>query len=69
MLGKCPKCDAVVSRAIVSGLTLEGQNGAVSWNGLSYLCPFCATVLGVQMDPVTLKGDTVSEIAALLGKR
>lgn len=69
MNGKCPKCDALVSRALVSGIALAGQNGAVSWNGLSYLCPFCSTILGVQIDPVALRAETVAEIASLLGKR
>jgi hypothetical protein len=33
-----------------------------SWNAVSYQCPHCHTVLSVEIDPIALKSDIVSEV-------
>jgi hypothetical protein len=60
-VGKCPKCEQVVSN-----IRLE-EVGAASLMGktfttLLYLCPHCNTILSAQIDPIAVKTDTVSEI-------
>ena len=39
-----------------------------TWNGISYVCPLCNTVINVQIDPIAIKADTVNEILKGLGK-
>jgi hypothetical protein len=61
--GRCPNpnCAAIVSDAEIEAVILR-QNGVPKWNGISYHCPKCRTVLGVQIDPVALKSDLADEI-------
>jgi len=65
MLGKCPKCEAVVHRAIVNTLNLDVIGGK-SYLGLSYSCPQCQTILSVQMDPIAVKAETITDLVAAL---
>jgi hypothetical protein len=67
MHGKCPKCEKIVSS--VSGNPVDVRVGTGVWKGISYQCPLCNTVLGVQIDPVALKTDIVDEIARRLPKK
>jgi hypothetical protein len=65
--GLCPKCEQVVTHIEVEGISIEKLlNG--SWTGVSYLCPLCRTILGVQIDPVALQIDTVNQILEAFGK-
>ena len=65
--GKCPKCEQVLMN-----VAIEDVNITVSfqprWKGISYLCPFCNTVLSVNMDPIALKADLLSGVQSLLEK-
>jgi phage FluMu protein Com len=65
MDGKCPKCEAVVSRAIVNTLDLEVVGGQ-SYLGVSYSCPACHTILSVQMDPMAVKDQIVTDVVSFL---
>lgn len=65
--GKCPKCEQVIFQAEVEPITVQQLLGP-SWNGASFLCPHCRTVLSVGMDPVALKTDIVDDILEALGK-
>jgi len=59
--GKCPKCDSIISACIVEDINLI--NGAKPlWRAFSYSCPSCKTVLGVQMNPLTLNADLVNTL-------
>jgi hypothetical protein len=59
---KCPNCEKLLTHAIPhetrvgETLTLEGLRG------LSLMCPYCNHFLGITVDPVSLKVDTVNEI-------
>jgi hypothetical protein len=67
MTGKCPKCGGVLQTAIVESIILtEGVQG--KWHGASYVCPLCRTILGIGIDPICLKTDTVEELKKVLGK-
>lgn len=63
--GKCPKCETTVSNVTVEEVTVDVVF-APTWRGVSYVCPHCRTVLGVQIDPVALKTDIVEEIISRL---
>lgn len=63
MQGKCPNPDC---RKIVNRVLINVVDGTVPFAGgyrcVTYNCPYCSTVLGVQMDPVAIMSDTVSQI-------
>lgn len=67
--GKCPKCDKRINHVHID--TIEAQVGIRKrFNAVSYVCPYCHAVLGVQIDPVALKNDCVNEIIEFLkGKK
>lgn len=68
MAGKCPKCDRLVTAVDVYDLDIRVRMQS-KWKGVQYVCPFCQTVLSIQMDPIALKADTVGEVAAALKRR
>jgi hypothetical protein len=67
--GKCPSCSALVTQVQFDSVNVTpGLLGQGGWKGVSYLCPHCRVVLGVGIDPVALKTDTVSEVCDHLDK-
>lgn len=68
MAGKCPKCgkwvDHVGSFELLAGEPLQDKRHA-----LAYTCPFCQTILGCQLDPITLRADMVEQVVDELFKR
>jgi hypothetical protein len=66
--GKCPKCDAALSRVLINAIDVEGAKG-VSLRGISYACPHCQVILSVAIDPVSLKSDTINGVTAALRQR
>lgn len=67
MFSKCPSCKESITTATVNGLSLDVPGGK-SWHGLAYVCPRCSTILGVQMDPIAVKTDTISGVVQALRK-
>lgn len=66
--GKCPKCDATVNN-VKTEHVLIGTPPDKQWHGISYVCTSCRTVLGIQIDPVSLMNDTVDKLCARLKGR
>ena len=64
--GKCPKCERAVSSVVIDGVSASEFLGSSSWKGISYLCPHCKTILGVQIDPIAVKTDTVNAVVEIL---
>lgn len=60
MSGKCPHCKTALMRATAS--KIEIQSGGAKFLGVSYSCPSCSAVLSVELDPLALKADLVSEL-------
>lgn len=59
--GKCPSCKNVLRSVRIENLDITiGIQPA--WKGVSYVCPACNAILGVQIDPVALKTDTIKGI-------
>lgn len=68
-IGKCPKCEKMISSVSIEHVDVkEGVIGPASWHGISYLCPYCRSVLSAQIDPIALKADIVSELLDRLQK-
>jgi hypothetical protein len=63
--GKCPGCGKVPTHLSFNGIEIKrlGQN---TWNGVTYLCPLCNTILGAEIDPIALKADIVNEVVKKL---
>ena len=64
-MGNCPKCEKALN-----SVTIEDVNFVVDfetkWRGISYLCPYCKTILSVGIDPIALKTDTISDVVKAL---
>lgn len=67
MHGTCPKCGQAISRVNCADVDIQVAFGN-TWKGISYNCPHCNVVLNVQMDPIAIKTDTVSELFQKLRK-
>lgn len=66
--GKCPACGQVPAFGInMQGVDIKGTDTR-SWHGVMYVCPniTCSTILGVGIDPVALKTDTIDGVVAKL---
>ena len=61
-MAKCPKCEKAVTYIKIQGMDAKAGFGASSWKALTYVCPSCDTILSVQIDPIAIKTDTVSEL-------
>lgn len=67
--GKCPKCESTITSVKVETITAKtALIGGAEFKAVSYCCISCNTVLSVQMDPIALKSDTVSETIEALRK-
>jgi len=59
-MSKCPKCEQSLTEIRVEEVTLNA--GRKVWNGVTYFCPHCYTVLSVELDPIALKADIVKQV-------
>jgi len=64
-IGKCPKCENLVSRVKIELVDASVAFGQTKWNAISCLCPSCNMILSIQIDPVAIMNDTLKAI----GKR
>jgi len=60
-MARCPQCNAALSSAKAESISIDGGT-AGRWHGVAYTCPSCNTFLGVEIDPIALKADIVSEV-------
>jgi len=63
--GKCPKCDKSLSYIKAERIAVGQSSDEIKWHGVSFLCPFCSTILGASIDPADLthlKVEAVAEI-------
>ena len=66
MMGKCPRCENFVTVANANPITIFV--GSSRFNGVTYNCPHCATVLGCEIDPLALRTEIVAQTAAAVAK-
>jgi len=57
--GKCPKCDAPVLTVKTVQITSEPLPGKQPHEVVSYLCPSCNAVLGVNLMPTPLQQEAL----------
>jgi hypothetical protein len=68
--GLCPNtaCGKRLSNVSVEDIDIS-HGFSRTWRGVSYVCPHCKTILGIGIDPVALKTDTINGVVkALRGK-
>lgn len=65
--GKCPKCEKSLDHVDIDAISAGDKMSGPLHHAISYVCPFCKTILGVAIDPISLKVDTVREILQGLG--
>ena len=66
--GKCPSCGNVPAFGInLQPVDIKAQGGG-GWLGVAYVCPnlACQTILGVGIDPIALKTDTINGVVKKL---
>jgi hypothetical protein len=66
MAGKCPKCEAHLKRVKAQYVDVETPKD--TYKGVSYVCPFCQTILSVSVDPLAVKNGAVLAILKALGR-
>jgi len=66
--GKCPKCEKRLTAVSIETIDIK-QGFQSAYHGVSYLCPHCHSILGVGMDPIALKTDTVNGVVKALKGR
>jgi hypothetical protein len=63
MVGKCPKCENLVTHVTMEHVEARVLGGTTR-HGVSYLCPSCRTVLSVSIDPIAIQADILAAIEA-----
>lgn len=66
--GTCPQCKILVTSVLVEDVEIEVSRNT-KWQGFSYLCKSCRTVLSVQINPLIIQDDTVRDVGRLLQDR
>lgn len=61
--GKCPNssCAKVLSNVKIEYLDIV-KGMVPAFKGVSYVCPYCYSILGVGIDPVAIKTDIVESL-------
>lgn len=66
--GTCPKCSSIITKVHVEYMSVH-EGFTPAWKGVSFVCPLCHAILGVGIDPVALKAETVQDIVGALLKK
>jgi len=57
--GKCPSCKQILSELVIDAHITGKVHASRSLRCINFLCPYCSTVVGSQMDPAPVKTETV----------
>lgn len=66
--GKCPKCEQTAFSVYIQPVEAKVPFSRETYKAVSYQCPSCRTVLGIQMDPLALETDIVNKVVRRLGR-
>lgn len=67
--GKCPKCEALVSRFDFEQAVIGDRVLGPFFHGISICCPQCKTVLGASIDPAALAADIAARVVERLQRK
>lgn len=68
-MAKCPKCEKPILNVRFKGMQSKQSFGSNSLNSIAHCCPYCDSVLSVEVDPIAVKADIVNEIVRKLRGR
>ena len=57
--GKCPTCNQVLAELVIDAHITGKVHADRTFRCINFLCPYCSTVVGSQLDPVLVKTETV----------
>ena len=60
--GKCPKCDQLVTELLIDAHIHGKVHPGRTFACVNFLCPNCSTVVGSQIDPTTVKNETIDQL-------
>lgn len=62
MTPKCsnPQCGQLITQVRIS--KTSGVSGTMKYKCVTFSCPYCFTVLGVQMDPLAVASEIVQAV-------
>lgn len=66
-VGNCPGCKKAINNVTLKDMPIH-EGFTPKFQGVAYTCPNCHVILGVQMDPISLKADMIAEFTRLLKK-
>lgn len=64
--GLCPKCQKEIHNVNLENMPIH-VNLRPFWKGVSFVCPFCRTILGVSYDHIALSEEIKTDILKALG--
>jgi len=64
----CPSCKKIITRFTISAALSNDRFGGQGHKVICHCCPECNVVLGVEIDPITLKAEIVAEIKKAIGR-
>ena len=61
--GKCPnpECQRTLGHVAIEKIRVN-QGLKRRFNGVSYLCPHCKTIIGVSINPLTVRDEILQEL-------
>ncbi len=62
---KCPHCNTMISSVKTEDITMTINIGQPAWKGFSHACPSCNSILGVEVNPLTIQGEILDAIKNL----
>ncbi len=61
---KCPKCGKTVAKLLIE--PIQAGLDKKAFPAVVFSCPSCNTILGAQIDPVTVSASTAKRVATAL---
>lgn len=66
---KCPHCKTSIPNVITEDITMTASHGQPAWKGFSHACPYCRTILGVEVNPLSIRDEILEAIQHLRATR
>ncbi len=61
-LGKCPKCEKMLNSVRVEDVVGKVGSSSQTIKCASYSCPYCHTIISVDVDPYALVAEIVKKV-------
>lgn len=68
MSANCPSCKKSLTSVNFAPIQSKQPFAGNVLRAIAHTCPHCSAILGVEVDPIAVKSDIVTEIKRLLGR-